>query len=429
MSGSYWCETDYDDLAFQRSHWGTNYEKLLAVKDAYDPDGLFICHHCVGSERWTKESDLNCRVVEHRVVKSKVIAVNKQLKTLDEEANLVTDDCTLAVSALEHFKHLTFYGQNNCSLCSMSQTASVEGIQSNFASSGRSGMLEVAGIFFGPMQTVHKGATNPNGKAMRGLAYFGDAAAKANWTKLVNQIKTLVGAKRAIAGFNLGDELVHNNISWSRLNSTAALVKAAFPDAFVFYNEGGDPLYGRSNMNGYQVIYPSIPPAVDYVSTDVYHSLADEWENGKFHPVLLPDHFYAKYLFPLLLPHQGVWVVPPVSNLSDWNNTVFTNCSAHGNSTAIIRDHKVLDACVMEESVRYLRWIERDARIAGIDGFHWGSYGADIGLRDMPKSRACYEKLGAQLSALKAAPSPTINAQMGDEEPPDDRTAPVHFPE
>ena len=56
------CETDYDDLDFARSHWGAEqYAKLLAIKDKYDPDGLFICHHCVGSERWTKESKLNCR--------------------------------------------------------------------------------------------------------------------------------------------------------------------------------------------------------------------------------------------------------------------------------------------------------------------------------------------------------------------------------
>jgi hypothetical protein len=61
LSGSYWAETDYDDLDFQQSHWGESYPRLLAVKDKYDPSGLFICHHCVGSERWTKESDLNCR--------------------------------------------------------------------------------------------------------------------------------------------------------------------------------------------------------------------------------------------------------------------------------------------------------------------------------------------------------------------------------
>jgi FAD/FMN-containing dehydrogenase len=61
LSGSYWCETDYDDRDFQRSHWGAAYPKLLAVKDTYDPTGLFVCHHCVGSERWTAASHLNCR--------------------------------------------------------------------------------------------------------------------------------------------------------------------------------------------------------------------------------------------------------------------------------------------------------------------------------------------------------------------------------
>lgn len=107
FSGSYWAETDYDETSFQQSHWGTSYPRLLAVKDLcvhapkcfrkcqpptyrvarhprvvyirssppptptndrfpnrYDPDGLFVCHHCVGSERWTKESNYNCRVAE-----------------------------------------------------------------------------------------------------------------------------------------------------------------------------------------------------------------------------------------------------------------------------------------------------------------------------------------------------------------------------
>ena len=88
----------------------------------------------------------------------------------------------------------------------------------------------------------------------------------------------------------------------------------------------------------------------------MYHSLANAWENGKFKPELQPNNFYAKFLFPLLLPHQKIWIVPPVANLSDWNNTAFKNCSAHGNSTAIIHDLGVLDACIREESVRYFPW-------------------------------------------------------------------------
>ena len=59
VSGSYWAETDYEDGEWQRSHWGdATYARLLAVKNKYDPAGLFVCHHCVGSEQWTPDG--NC---------------------------------------------------------------------------------------------------------------------------------------------------------------------------------------------------------------------------------------------------------------------------------------------------------------------------------------------------------------------------------
>src|SRR5262245_25796725 len=47
--GSYVAEADYFEKAWERSFWGPNYPRLLAVKDKYDPDGLFIVHHGVGS--------------------------------------------------------------------------------------------------------------------------------------------------------------------------------------------------------------------------------------------------------------------------------------------------------------------------------------------------------------------------------------------
>jgi hypothetical protein len=59
-SGSYVNETDYFEPDWQRSFWGGNYQRLSEIKRKYDPEGLFYCHHCVGSEAWS--SDGMCRV-------------------------------------------------------------------------------------------------------------------------------------------------------------------------------------------------------------------------------------------------------------------------------------------------------------------------------------------------------------------------------
>ena len=60
LSGAYWNECDYSDPEWQTSHWGVHYPRLLDIKRRYDPQGLFVCHHCVGSEAWS--ADGNCRV-------------------------------------------------------------------------------------------------------------------------------------------------------------------------------------------------------------------------------------------------------------------------------------------------------------------------------------------------------------------------------
>jgi FAD/FMN-containing dehydrogenase len=54
-AGSYVWETDYAQPHWQEAFWGDNYDRLLAVKTKYDPDGLFFLHHGVGSEDWSPD--------------------------------------------------------------------------------------------------------------------------------------------------------------------------------------------------------------------------------------------------------------------------------------------------------------------------------------------------------------------------------------
>lgn len=49
-SGTYLNEADYFQSDWQQSFWGENYQRLLEVKQKYDPANIFSVHHGVGSE-------------------------------------------------------------------------------------------------------------------------------------------------------------------------------------------------------------------------------------------------------------------------------------------------------------------------------------------------------------------------------------------
>jgi hypothetical protein len=50
------------ELAFQKTFWGSNYPRLLAIKRAIDPKDVFWCQGCAGSERWNVTESVLCRV-------------------------------------------------------------------------------------------------------------------------------------------------------------------------------------------------------------------------------------------------------------------------------------------------------------------------------------------------------------------------------
>jgi FAD/FMN-containing dehydrogenase len=54
-AGSYVSESNYFNRSWNSDYWGTNYPRLRAIKNQYDPDGLFFVHHGVGSEDWSAD--------------------------------------------------------------------------------------------------------------------------------------------------------------------------------------------------------------------------------------------------------------------------------------------------------------------------------------------------------------------------------------
>ncbi|KAK7024262.1 hypothetical protein VNI00_016479 [Paramarasmius palmivorus] len=57
-SGTYFNEASLYERNYQQTFFGSHYEKLEAIKDVYDPSGLFVVAEGVGSERW--DELLNC---------------------------------------------------------------------------------------------------------------------------------------------------------------------------------------------------------------------------------------------------------------------------------------------------------------------------------------------------------------------------------
>lgn len=54
-SGAYLSEGDSSEPDWQQAFYGSNYDRLYALKQKYDPKGLFYAHTAVGSEDWVVE--------------------------------------------------------------------------------------------------------------------------------------------------------------------------------------------------------------------------------------------------------------------------------------------------------------------------------------------------------------------------------------
>ena len=49
-NGMYLNEPTKNNSMWREDFWGDHYGRLLKIKNRYDPENFFTCHHCVGSE-------------------------------------------------------------------------------------------------------------------------------------------------------------------------------------------------------------------------------------------------------------------------------------------------------------------------------------------------------------------------------------------
>ncbi|WP_298369356.1 BBE domain-containing protein [uncultured Bradyrhizobium sp.] len=53
--GAYLAESSFFEPKWQQAYWGPNYQRLLEIKQKYDPAGLFFVRHGVGSDDWSDD--------------------------------------------------------------------------------------------------------------------------------------------------------------------------------------------------------------------------------------------------------------------------------------------------------------------------------------------------------------------------------------
>ncbi|TGJ87926.1 hypothetical protein E0Z10_g875 [Xylaria hypoxylon] len=63
--GAYINENNPGEPDWQHTFWGENYERLLQIKRAVDPEDILWCHPCVGNDRWEQIGYHLCRVDEN----------------------------------------------------------------------------------------------------------------------------------------------------------------------------------------------------------------------------------------------------------------------------------------------------------------------------------------------------------------------------
>ena len=204
---------------------------------------------------------------------------------------------------------------------------------------------------------------------------------KQSWNDVYTILYDLYDRK-LIIGFFLGDGSVSWGVDPSDINIAAQFIKENISAPIIYMNEGETVMRtGFDYCNNYHN-YNMISSYIDWFSTAIYHYDDDIlFVNNTVKP------FYEKYVFQRInVNKQSVFCVPG-SFASNNNKECDFNC---------------YEEMSINDANQYYEWAKNDERIIGLMGWHWISVTdntsmEEIGTRDMPKTKANWERIGQMI--------------------------------
>lgn len=225
------------------------------------------------------------------------------------------------------------------------------------------------------------------------------------WAALQVTLAPLVQSG-AVVGFFVGDELFPGKISLADF-TTCIRALQTFKDSHAslglvtWENEGSTGWVKDFEKGG-------IPDELDVISMDDYYMWGwnhSKWYAGDDTPQKQVDghrRFYEQKIYPLLKPHQRVFIVPGSfatrdSRPSRWyplgNHTYCYNGTVAG-----------CDSYMADQARAYGEWAAEDARVSGIFPWHWDTRDLgvvtpykEVGVVDMPNTKAAWREIGARM--------------------------------
>ena len=221
----------------------------------------------------------------------------------------------------------------------------------------------------------------------------------ARWAALAEAARAPLAAGWLL-GFNLGDELVWNCLAPANLTVAAEAVRATFPrgTAILWYTEATPPIASDVDSCGHTALGFSIPAALDWFSTDIYHmdGLVQGWVAAQVRS------FFTEKIYPRLTPAQRVMLVPG-SFGSDVNH--------YPNGTYIC-DRNCYDTFCAHDAADFYSWASGDPLVVAIMPWNWQGCPACNGSRWTPPNTCCMDELGTRVQPLTTAAWAGIGAEI-----------------